>query len=200
MSLTDFQGCGRSFRELSGKRERQLGLGYHRWSAGVWLRQPGPLRTGIYRRCGLVQQRRCLQYHHQRSDWSAILDRESRTVSLVETLEPPTIATIGRAGSFSALPSASSSAASSGPAQATSANLPIPWSRSLCTVCGTECIHHEYVAQCGIFFRQRFVVFLLAFVEANVFPEPPAHRQQLQRRPGNLLPDVLEQTVCLSDN
>jgi len=59
-------------------------------------------------------------------NWSAILDRESRTVSLVETLEPPTIATIGRAGSFSALPSASSSAASSGPAHATSANLPIP--------------------------------------------------------------------------
>ena len=59
--------------------------------------------------------------------WSAILDRESRTVSLVETLEPPTIATIGRAGSFSALPSASSSSASRGPAHATSANLPIPW-------------------------------------------------------------------------
>ena len=41
--------------------------------------------------------------------------------------------------------------------------------RSLCTVGRAESVHDEYVAQCGIFFGQRFVVFLLAFVEANVF-------------------------------
>ena len=50
-----------------------------------------------------------------------------RIVSLVETFEPATIATSGRAGSASALPSASSSAASSGPAQATGANFAMPW-------------------------------------------------------------------------
>ncbi len=100
--------------------------------------------------------------------WSAILDRESRTVSLVDTLEPPTIATIGRAGSFSALPSASSSAASSGPAHATR-EFTDTVSRSLRAVSSTECVHYEHVTQCSVFFGQGFVVFLLAFVEANVF-------------------------------
>src|SRR5471030_108131 len=99
---------------------------------------------------------------------SAILDRESSTVSLVETLEPPTIATIGRAGLFSALPSASSSADSSGPAQAIGANLPTPWVEA-CAVRGTECVHHIDVTQLSVFLRQRFVVFLFAFVKANVF-------------------------------
>ena len=58
--------------------------------------------------------------------WSAILESEFNTSNLVETLEPPTIATIGRAGSFNALPSASSSAASNGPAQAIGANSATP--------------------------------------------------------------------------
>ena len=58
--------------------------------------------------------------------WSAILDRESNTVSLVETLEPPTIATIGRAGLPNALPNASNSLLNSGPAHATGENLATP--------------------------------------------------------------------------
>src|SRR5690606_13917001 len=41
--------------------------------------------------------------------------------------------------------------------------------RRLRTVCSTECIHYEYVAQRRVFFGECFVVFLLAFVEANVF-------------------------------
>ena len=41
-------------------------------------------------------------------------EREFNTSNLVETLEPPTIATIGRAGSFNALPNASNSAANNG--------------------------------------------------------------------------------------
>ena len=53
--------------------------------------------------------------------------------NFVETLEPPTIATIGLAGLANAFSSASSSAASSGPAQATGANLATPcvdaWAR-----------------------------------------------------------------------
>ncbi|MNN38977.1 hypothetical protein D3C81_1529980 [compost metagenome] len=50
-----------------------------------------------------------------------------RMVNLVDTLEPATIATSGLAGSPRALPNASSSAASKGPAQATAAYLAIPW-------------------------------------------------------------------------
>ncbi|MNR19139.1 hypothetical protein D3C85_1359070 [compost metagenome] len=42
-------------------------------------------------------------------------------------------------------------------------------SRSLSTVSSAKCIHYEYVAQCRVFFGEGFVVFLLAFVEANVF-------------------------------
>ena len=49
-----------------------------------------------------------------------------RTVSLVDTFDPPTTATSGRAGCASARPSASSSAAISGPAQATFAWRAIP--------------------------------------------------------------------------
>lgn len=33
----------------------------------------------------------------------------------------------------------------------------------------TERVHYEHVAQGSVFFRQCFVVFLFAFVEANVF-------------------------------
>ncbi|MCY1550597.1 hypothetical protein D9M68_868640 [compost metagenome] len=46
---------------------------------------------------------------------------------MVDTLEPATIAAMGPAGLPSALPRASSSAASNGPAQATLANLATPW-------------------------------------------------------------------------
>ena len=55
-------------------------------------------------------------------------------VSLVDTLEPATIATIGRRGVLRAAPSASSSAASNGPAQAILANLAIP-----CVVASARC-------------------------------------------------------------
>ena len=48
-------------------------------------------------------------------------------VSLLETFEPATMATIGRLGVFNAAPSASNSAASKGPAQAIFANLAMPW-------------------------------------------------------------------------
>ncbi len=41
--------------------------------------------------------------------------------------------------------------------------------RSLRAVRSTKGVHHEYVTQGGVFFRQRFVVFLFAFVKANVF-------------------------------
>ena len=58
--------------------------------------------------------------------WSTFSDSDLRIVSLVETFEPATIATSGRAGAPSALPSASSSAASSGPAQAMGANFAMP--------------------------------------------------------------------------
>ena len=59
--------------------------------------------------------------------WSQIWLRLFSTSSLVDTLEPATMAAIGRCGLPRALPKASSSAASSGPAQATLANLATPW-------------------------------------------------------------------------
>ncbi len=59
--------------------------------------------------------------------WSTFSASDFRMVSLVDTLEPATIATSGRFGLPSALPSASSSAASSGPAQAMPAYLAMPW-------------------------------------------------------------------------
>ena len=57
---------------------------------------------------------------------STLASRDSSTVSLVDTFEPATMATSGRAGLASARSSASSSPTSSGPAQATLANLPTP--------------------------------------------------------------------------
>ena len=61
------------------------------------------------------------------TSWSTFCASAARMVSLVETLEPATIATSGRAGFASALPSASSSAAISGPAQAAGAKRATPW-------------------------------------------------------------------------
>ena len=55
-------------------------------------------------------------------------------MSLVETLEPPTIATSGRAGCCSARSSASSSPTSSGPAQATGAKRATP-----CVLASARC-------------------------------------------------------------
>ena len=60
------------------------------------------------------------------TSWSTLSESDSSTVSLVDTFEPPTMATIGRAGLASALSSASSSSVSSRPAQATGANCAMP--------------------------------------------------------------------------
>jgi hypothetical protein len=59
--------------------------------------------------------------------WSTLEASDLRMVSLVETFDPATMATIGRLGLSSALPSASSSAASSGPAHAAFAYFATPW-------------------------------------------------------------------------
>ena len=66
--------------------------------------------------------------------WSTRSDSVSRIVSFVDTFEPATIATSGRFGSCNALPNASSSAASSGPAQATGAYFAMP-----CVVASARC-------------------------------------------------------------
>ncbi len=58
---------------------------------------------------------------------STLCARLFRMVSLVDTLEPATMATSGRFGCPRACRSASSSAASSGPAQATGAKRAMPW-------------------------------------------------------------------------
>ena len=59
--------------------------------------------------------------------WSTFCESDLRMVSLVETFDPATIAMSGRLGLARARPNASSSAASSGPAQATGANRAMPW-------------------------------------------------------------------------
>ena len=58
---------------------------------------------------------------------SAISASDSSNSSLVETFAPPMIATNGRDGDARARPSAASSAASNGPAQAAGACLATPW-------------------------------------------------------------------------
>src|SRR5688572_3719158 len=68
-----------------------------------------------------VAARKVLAMPPPTTSWSTLATRLSSTWSLVETFEPPTTATSGRLGSSSARPSASSSAASNGPAQATGA-------------------------------------------------------------------------------
>ena len=66
--------------------------------------------------------------------WSTLFASAARMVSLVETFDPATIATSGRFGAASALPRASSSAAISGPAQATLAKRAAP-----CVVASARC-------------------------------------------------------------
>ena len=94
-----------------------------------------------------------------------------RIVSLVETLDPATIATSGRFGCASALPSASSSAASSGPAHATGANFAIAMRGGFGAVRGAEGIVDIDVAELGHALRQRVVVLLLALVHPAVFQQ-----------------------------
>ncbi len=53
---------------------------------------------------------------------------------------------------------------------------------------GAESVHYEDVAQRGIFFRQRFVVFLLAFVKANIF-----QHHQLARADFNAVEIIFRQ-------
>ena len=59
--------------------------------------------------------------------------RDSSTVNLVETLEPPTMASIGRSGEVRAFPSSNNSRLSKGPAHAAGANRITPsveaWAR-----------------------------------------------------------------------
>ncbi len=59
--------------------------------------------------------------------WSHFSDKANSTSSLLETLEPPTIATNGLAGWAKAFSNASNSAANKGPAQATGAKRATPW-------------------------------------------------------------------------
>ncbi len=94
-------------------------------------RAPRPARSGSASDLPIgspAASRKVLAMPPPTMSWSTLAAPAPRgSVSLVETLEPATIATSGRAGCASALPSASSSAASSGPAQATGANVAMPW-------------------------------------------------------------------------
>ena len=103
--------------------------------------------------------------------------------SLVDTLEPATMATSGRAGCASALPNASSSAAINGPAHATGANAGDAVRRRFGTMRRTEGVVDVDVAQVRHLPRELVVVLLLADVEAAVLeqhdlvagPSVPSH-------------------------
>jgi hypothetical protein len=101
------------------------------------------------------------------TSWSTFEMRLSSTSSLVETFEPPTTATSGRRGFPRARASASSSAASSGPAQATGAASATP-----CVLASARCgVHHEDVAERRHARRERGVVLLLALQETHVLEQ-----------------------------
>ena len=102
---------------------------------------------------------------------STLPSRFSSTVSLVETLEPATIAMSGRFGLLSAFSSASSSLVSNGPAQATGANLPTPCVLASARCAVRERVHHVDVAERGHLLRQLVLVLLLALVEAHVLEQ-----------------------------
>ena len=82
--------------------------------------------------------------------WSTLPTSDCQQFSLVETLEPATIASSGRAGLSSALASASSSAISSGPPQATWREADHAVGGGLRAVRGAEGVHDEDVAQRGV--------------------------------------------------
>ena len=83
-----------------------------------------------------IAKRNVLAIPPPTTSWSTLPARDFRMVNLVETFDPATMATMGRFGVLSAAPRASSSAASSGPAQAIGANLAMPWvvASALCAV------------------------------------------------------------------
>jgi len=59
--------------------------------------------------------------------WSTLANNDSSTTSLVDTFEPATMASSGRAGLSNAVSSADNSLTSSGPAQAMAAYFATPW-------------------------------------------------------------------------
>ncbi len=83
-----FQGSG-AVSENSVATRTSDGTGMLQWSADVLLRQPDQLRTGIYPLVALCRDKG-VSDTTTNNQLVAILDRESRTVSLVDTLEPPT--------------------------------------------------------------------------------------------------------------
>src|ERR1700683_2624480 len=66
--------------------------------------------------------------------WSTLLNKDARTVSLVETLEPATMANSGRAGFSSAVSSADNSLTSKGPAHTMGAYFATP-----CVLASARC-------------------------------------------------------------
>jgi hypothetical protein len=103
--------------------------------------------------------------------WSTLSASVSSTCSLVDTLAPPTMATMGRFGCASAFSSASSSATSRGPAQATGRQAGHAVRRRLGAVRRAEGIHDEDITQVRIGAGERFIVALFTGIEAHVFQQ-----------------------------
>ena len=103
--------------------------------------------------------------------WSTLDRSASSTVSLVDTFEPPTIASKGRAGFSSAVSSAVSSLTSNGPAHAIGAILRHTVRARLRAMRGTERVHHVDIAERRHLARQLLIVLFLALVEAHVLEQ-----------------------------
>ena len=110
--------------------QRHLGHGHDLPSP----RPPGRLRRATCRPESPSRAETYSGCRRRRSAGPPSSPSAARSGSLVDTLEPATIATSGRTGCASALPSASSSAAISGPAQAILANFATP-----CVVASARC-------------------------------------------------------------
>ncbi len=71
MSFTDFR-VAVAVSENSVATRTSVEPGYHRYPAGVWLRQPGLLHTGIYQRCGPGAATKVFAIPPPTISWSAI--------------------------------------------------------------------------------------------------------------------------------
>ena len=125
-----------------------MGSGTWTWPGWPWPDPPGRVPPGTCRSSCRWPEGRCWRCRRRPPVDRPWRRGDSRTVSLVDTLEPPTMATSGRAGWARALVRASSSEATQGPAQAILAYCPCRGG-GLGPVGGAEGVMDPDVAQGG---------------------------------------------------
>ena len=145
-------------------------------------RRPGRPRAATCRRLTPVAARKVLAMPPPTISWStlreqALEDRElGRDLGAADDRDQRPLRLLERRSS------ASSSAASSGPAQATGANSRDAVRGRLGAVRGAEGVHDEDVAQRRHLLRELFVVLLLALVEAHVLEQHDLAGRRSRRR------------------